>query len=293
MTQQARLGQPNLSSAGTDASIRASIDRTVWKPEIAIITITKDDPTGIKKTVASVEQQDFSPYEHVVVDGGSSADVAGWLKSWHDGDPQTHVLVQNPPPGIYPAMNAGIQSTSAPMILVLNGGDQLLPGALRSVSDDYKLHGWRWAYGDTEVRDPSGRLMGHETFTPFSRSTFRAGLNYIPHQSAYVTRNLYEEVGLYREDLGIGADQEFFLRASLVAEPAQLPRILAIFETGGVSSQEGLISREISWHRMRLASNTAFGSHPATELAATAMLIARQFLIRAVRKIRKIAGWKR
>jgi hypothetical protein len=186
-------------------------------------------------------------------------------------------------------MNTGIRHSSAPMILILNGGDQLLPGALRSVTDNYKSQGWRWAYGSTEVRDPDGRLVGHETFTPFSGRVFRAGLNYVPHQSAYVTRELYDDLGLYREDLGIGADQEFFLRASLAAEPGQLPEILAVFETGGVSSHEGLISREISWHHMRVASKTAFGGHPATELAATAMLIARQFFFRTVRKVRKIS----
>ena len=34
-------------------------------PEIAIITITKDDPVGIKRTVVSVMQQDFLGYEQV------------------------------------------------------------------------------------------------------------------------------------------------------------------------------------------------------------------------------------
>ena len=81
----------------------------------------------------------------------------------------------------------------------------------------------------TEGRNQDGRSVGEHTFTPYSRQTFRAGLEVIPHPSAYVTRDLYYEIGSYREDLGTGADQEFFLRACMVAEPAQIPGVLAIF----------------------------------------------------------------
>jgi glycosyltransferase involved in cell wall biosynthesis len=275
-------------SVGSSPSIRrawASADGTPWKPQIAIVTITKYDAAGIRKTIASVEQQDFSEYEHVVVDGGSRTDIADWLGLWRDAEPHRHILVQDPPDGIYPAMNTGIENTSAPIILILNGGDQLLPGALRRVSEHHKLHGWRWAYGGTESREPDGRLEGRLTDIRFSRHMFRAGLRVVPHLSAFVTRDLYRELGLYRVDLGSCADQEFFLRASRVAEPGELPGILSVFELGGVSSQVGLIRREIDWHRMRVASNTAFGGYPATDLVVTALLLANKVLRAIARKV--------
>ncbi len=267
---------------------RVSNDGRLPGPEIAIVTITKDDPAGIRNTIASVEQQDFSLYEQVVVNGGSTTDVAAWLASWRDRDPVRHILIENPPDGIYPAMNAGIRSTCAPIILILNGGDLLKPGTLRCVANHYKQNKWRWAYGGCEGRKPDGRLTGRNFFTPFSKGSFRAGVRNIPHPAAYVTRDLYDEVGLYREDLGTGADQEFFLRSCLVAEPAQIPDILAVFLKGGVSSQEGRIGREISWHRMRIASDTAFGGHAATDLVVTVLLVARRFVVDTVRRIRKL-----
>lgn len=289
---QDNCGPPIRGLAGSSTSElrrRASDGETAWKLEIAIVTITKDDPAGIRKTVASVEQQNFSGYEHAVVDGGSITGVAEYLAAWRNRDMERHILVDNPPDGIYPAMNIGILSTSAPIIVILNGGDQLRSETLRRVSDHYKLHKWRWAYGGCEGRDSDGRLTGQNIFTPFSKRNFRAGLRNIPHPAAYVTRDLYYEVGLYREDLGTGADQEFFLRSCLVAEPGQLPGILAVFLMGGVSSKEGRIGREISWHRMRLASDTAFGGHAATDLVVTALLVARRFLFGTVRRLRRFA----
>ncbi len=274
------------SGEPTALSSSASIDQSSWKPEIAIVTITKDDPTGVRKTIESVEQQRCLQYEHAIVDGGSRTDIADWLRRWCDADTRRHILVTNPPKGIYPAMNAGIRRTSAPIILVLNGGDQLMPEALDRVRDHYSKHGWRWAYGGIEGIDPDGGRVGQYTFAPFSRRTFRAGLDWIPHPSAYVTRDLYSEIGLYREDLGNSADQEFFLRACLVAEPEQLPGIVSIFDMSGLSTKEGPFSREISWHRLRVASNTAFGGYSATDLAVTTLLIARQVSIIAFRKLK-------
>lgn len=263
------------------------IEQGFPRPDIAIVTITKDDPEGIKATLESVRQQDFSAYEHVVVDGGSRTDVAEWLAAWRDFEVSRHRLVADPPAGIYPAMNAGIRATSAPLVVTLNGGDTMTPGTLRRVSEHYKAHGWRWAMGGVEGVDPDGRRLGEYTFSPYSLRLFRAGLRTIPHPAAYVTRSLYDEVGLYREDLGNIADQEFFLRATHVAEPAHLPGILASFQTGGVSSSEGFIGREMGWHKVRLTSGRAFGGHAATDLVVTALLLARLFPIRAVGKIRR------
>ena len=285
-----------LPRPGTDPTVEAdatpeavdSDEPTLTRAEISIVTITKDDAAGIRKTIASVEQQDFSSYEHVVVDGGSSAGIAEWLASWRGAARSQRILVDDPPPGIYPAMNTGIECTTAPIILVLNGGDELAPGALRLVSEHHKLHRWRWAYGGVQGKDQQGRLRDKQTFERFSPRVFRAGLQPVPHQAAYVARSLYTEVGLYREDLGTAADQEFFLRAHRYSEPVIIPDVLAIVETWGVSTQETFIGREITWHRLRSASRTSFGGREATDLVVTIVLLGRLFFIRIIPKIRRI-----
>jgi glycosyltransferase involved in cell wall biosynthesis len=260
--------------------------------QFAIVTITRDDPAGIRKTLASVEQQDLADYQHVVVDGSTNGSEP-FLTAWRAADPGRRVLISDPPRGIYPSMNAGIRSTTAPIVLMLNGGDELVPGALRRVQKHFEQHRWRWAYGSLQGKDQEGRLQAEYTFAPFSRRALRAGLKPIPHQAAYVTRTLYDQAGLYREDLGSAADQEFFLRIAGLAEPAQLPGVLALVETWGVSNSERFLGRELTWHRLRLASGTAFGGRSATDLAVTALLLARLFGIRIIPKLRSIASGRK
>jgi hypothetical protein len=105
-----------------------------------------------------------------------------------------------------------------------------------------------------------------------------------------VTRTLYDRIGPYREDLGTAADQEFFLRAASVMEPAVIPGFVAAFEAGGVSQEEGIIGRELVWHRLRLASGTAFGGFGATDALVTVYLLVRQILLWGLNKVRRRLG---
>jgi hypothetical protein len=75
----------------------------VRRPDVAIVTITLNDPTGIRRTAASVAAQDSQRYEHIIVDGGSGPDVVDWLREGESAAPERHRLVTDPPPGIpYP-----------------------------------------------------------------------------------------------------------------------------------------------------------------------------------------------
>lgn len=257
------------------------------RPHLAIVTITKNDPVGIRRTLASVAAQKSVDYEHVVVDGGSDPEVVEQLRKWESERPERRHLVTDPPPGIYPSMNRGIRQTSAPLILILNGGDEMTPGTVDRVIAHHAQHGWRWAYGGVIARDAGGRMLGHYAFDPFRMVRFRAGWDVIPHPAAYVTRELHDEIGLYREDVGTSADQEFLLRVASVARPMNIPGDLAAFWLGGVSGREGLISREWAWHRNRCTSGTAFGGHVTTDAVATTGVLGLQVGRWAISKIRR------
>jgi glycosyltransferase involved in cell wall biosynthesis len=287
----AAVGASDRDSDGAPATSRIGQELAAGeedrRPHLAIVTITKDDPVGIRRTLASVAVQNSIEYEHVVVDGGSGPEVVEWLRTWEAEQPGRHRLVTDPPPGIFPSMNEGIHRSSAPLILQLMGGDELTPGALDRVIAHHKRHGWRWGYGGLGARDPDGRWLGNYVFDPFRMVLFRAGWNVIPHPAAYVTREFHDEVGLYREDVGTSADQQFFLRAAAVARPANIPGILATFWLGGVSGERGLVSREVAWHRDRCSSGTAFGGHVTTDAVATAGVIGLQAGRWALAKIRR------
>lgn len=254
---------------------------------VAIVTITLDDPVGIRRTVASVAAQDSTSYEHVVVDGGSGPEVTGWLRDWESALPERRRLVTDPPPGIYPSMNTGVRQSSAPLVLILNGGDELLPGAVDRVVAHHAEHRWRWAYGGLAVRDADDRELGSYVFDPFRMTSFRAGWQVVPHPATFVTRDLHDEIGLYREDIGSSADQELLLRAAAASPPANIPGLCSVFGLGGVSGRGGLVAREQAWHRNRCTSGTAFGGTAATDAVVTVGVLGLQLTRQVIAKLRR------
>ena len=99
-TDRVSMDEP-ISSATTAAP--SEQPEVVRGPDVAIVTITLNDPTGIRRTVASVAAQDSQRYEHIIVDGGSGPDAVVWLREWESAAPERHRLVTDPPPVIpYP-----------------------------------------------------------------------------------------------------------------------------------------------------------------------------------------------
>jgi glycosyltransferase len=76
----------------------------------------------------------------------------------------------------------------------------------------------------------------------------------LAHPCTFISTDLYKKLGGFREQLRITADYEFLLRAVLVerATYIHIPRVIAVFNTEGVSSdpsseKQQLAERKTSW----------------------------------------------
>lgn len=78
-----------------------------------------DDPEGLLATQESLDLY-RDRIEWIVVDGGSSYDVCGLLRS---NPPE--VLVSEPDQGPYDGMNKGAALANCPFVIFMNGGDRL------------------------------------------------------------------------------------------------------------------------------------------------------------------------
>ena len=88
---------------------------------LAIITITRNDLAGLRRTLASVEAQTTPPAEHWIIDGASTDGTREFLAALPP-HPARHV-VSEPDNGIYDAMNKGVARASADYVWFLNSGD--------------------------------------------------------------------------------------------------------------------------------------------------------------------------
>lgn len=210
---------------------------------ITVVTAAYNAIDGLRKTTASVATQNSDMIEHVVVDGGSSDGSPAFLASI---SPPV-IYVSEPDQGIADAMNKGIAMSTGEYILILQAGDILAPGVqIDTIVDE--LHGSDIVSFDVLVTHPEGdvhyRSHGLGSKLELSMS--------VPHQGAFVRRDLYERIGGFDASYKIGMDYEFMLRAKRAGASCKVVnRIVAIMPADGISARKDWpnLSRRLAENR--------------------------------------------
>ena len=98
------------------------------QPRLTIVTVTRNDRTGLERTFRSLESQtiEFSKLarvEWVVIDGLSSDDTCDYISKIQFKGKFTFVSESDD--GIFDAMNKGVVFAKGDYVLFLNSGDRL------------------------------------------------------------------------------------------------------------------------------------------------------------------------
>jgi glycosyltransferase involved in cell wall biosynthesis len=90
---------------------------------ISIITINLNDLKGLQKTFHSIQNQCYSDFEHLVIDGDSDDGSKEFIKA---NSHKISFSSSEPDRGVYDAMNKGISRSRGSYLLFLNSGDSFL-----------------------------------------------------------------------------------------------------------------------------------------------------------------------
>ena len=85
----------------------------------SVITICKNNLEELKRTYSSLNSQEHSNYEWIIIDGNSSDGTKDWLIN----TPVATKWKSEPDNGIYDAMNKGISLSGGKYLIFMNSGD--------------------------------------------------------------------------------------------------------------------------------------------------------------------------
>lgn len=240
-------------------------------PKISVVTICRNDCSGLEGTLASVRNQVYDNLQHIIVDGASTDGTLDLLKAYTASYEIN--WTSEPDGGIFDAMNKGIARSDGELVVFMNSGDEFSDRhTLSFVGSDWAQHGWSWGYGEMRYRDLSGRLLSGTTQVPFQKLRFQLGLRFVPHQSMYMTRSLLSELGGYDPKFAYACDQELALRAANVSEPAVWVRYMSDFTVGGVHSQSSPLHRELLMHSIRKSNAVVLGNSVILDYAFSVVM---------------------
>jgi glycosyltransferase involved in cell wall biosynthesis len=194
--------------------------------KFSIITCTWNSEPYLEQSIASVLAQDYPDIEYIFVDGGSTDGTLERIRSV----PRPVKLVQNVRGGTTRAMNEGIAAATGDVIAHLHSDDYYLhPRVLSSVAAALTSTARKWAFGGC-LADRDGKLQpAPPRRRPYSYFNFLTARVHIPHQSVFVRREVWQEVGVFDETIEYAQDIDFFLRLARKFEPAVLDGDLSAY----------------------------------------------------------------
>lgn len=202
------------------------------KPTLDIITVTKDDFEGIKRTIESTREIRSAGAIQFVVDGSSDGVRERVEELCTREDNIEYKWLE--PGGISAAFNMGLGMSSADWVWCLNGGDRVH----RSVKSEKLLYILRESRADALIfeleRMQSGKRLRHPPMWDLWPPVFV----WIPHPSTLVRRRLFERYGLFDESYKIAMDAELWLRLfsrdDVVVDMVSIP--IALYDESGMSN---------------------------------------------------------
>ena len=175
--------------------------------KVSIITPTFNSEKTVLRCLNSIKSQDYSNIEHIVIDGGSSDNTVKILEKNNSGFSK---IISEPDDGIYDAMNKGIKLATGDIIGILNSDDEYVYDRVISELVDKFSKGADCVYGNIDFVKSNDVIRQWISGDFFKKSFFRGW--HPPHPAFFVTKKVYNEIGLYRKELNIAADFEFMLR---------------------------------------------------------------------------------
>ncbi len=205
---------------------------------LSIITINRNNASGLEKTIQSVANQTFKDFEYIIVDGASTDDSVEVIKKY-EAEFAHLKWVSEPDSGIYNAMNKGIRMASGEYIQILNSADCL---AAPEVTDKM-LAALEQAgnpsifYGNMVKCFPDGRRMVDRCFAGQEITMLGMYTGTLNHDPTYIRRDLFEKYGYYDESLKIVSDWKWYLQAIILGEekPQYVDMDVTLFDMTGVS----------------------------------------------------------
>lgn len=206
------------------------------RPLLTLLTVTRNDIDGLRRTVASTTPHRGALLEHIVIDGASTDGTEEWLSAAAGNSVSAYVSRSDR--GIYHAMNRGLRMAQGDWVLFLNSGDSLherfslehfaafAQDRRTAIVGMIELH-WN---GDSYV-NPNVAKISKQLLSP-------------PHQGFFAPRAHYG-TATFDEGYPVSADRRWMTEAQDRFGTTFYPHLVARFELGGVSNRP-------SWRTVKL-----------------------------------------
>lgn len=215
----------------------------ITSPPVSVVMPVRNALPFLDESVESILKQTFADFEFVILDDASTDGSTRALQAWAQRDARIRLFEVRRNLGLSGSSNFVVEQARAPVIARMDADDISHPERLRKQlailrsHPDVALVGTLYEGINAEGRRvrprDRWRLARRSVFPPF------------PHGSAMFRRNIFEEIGGYRQACAGWEDQDLFLRIREHSRVVTLSETLYSYRfqvnsvTGGVLPHHG------------------------------------------------------
>jgi glycosyltransferase involved in cell wall biosynthesis len=272
------------------------VTRTAGSPPlVSVVTPSLDQGAFIGRCLSSVHNQDYSPVEHIVVDGGSTDQTLDVLRSYEG----TYGIrwLSEPDRGMYEAVNKGVRLARGDILAYLNADDAWFRWTVRAAVERLTMTPAPLVvYGDAVHEDAATGESRLVFYPPFDEAYLRR-TGFLCQPTVFWRRELVERIGEFDESYSHVADCDYWLRAASAGRVVKLDEVLAIEHTHPAAkrrAQAREVQEEIRAVRTRHGARTGVAGKAARlRDRAWAYVWRRRKLLRFVRSASRSGrdGW--
>ena len=205
--------------------------------KISIVTVTYNAERFLESCIASVVSQKFANIEYIIIDGASTDSTLQIVSRYND---KIAKIVTEKDKGMYDALNKGIQLATGDVIGLLNADDFFADDrVVEKIARAFENSKADVLYGDLWYVDQNdtNKALRKWKSKPYQHGMFQWG--WMPaHPTFYAKRELFEQYGNYRLDMGSAADYELMIRFmhKHKLKSVYLPELMVKMRAGGMSN---------------------------------------------------------
>ena len=204
--------------------------------KFTIVTVTFNAGESLVKTIESVLNQTYFPFEYLIFDGMSSDNTVEIAESYRDQFARKgveYVITSEKDSGIYNAMNKGVKAAKGDFVAFLNAGDSYLADSLQKVNAFYKEEPFDLTYGGLNYINPNGTV----TIKMSKLDKFPITSRHWNHPSMFLRREIYQKYG-FDERFRTYSDFHLYTKLRKVQglKIRVIPEIITNFPADGVST---------------------------------------------------------